>query len=279
MRKNFKAVYIEITNSCNLKCSFCSEDKKQKQSLNVKQFKHIINNVKPVTDYVYLHVKGEPLIHPELGAFLDICRDNGISVNLTTNGTLLAQNSKMLLSKPALRQVNISLHAEHDQDISEYFSGIMEFAYRATERDIYVSLRLWRARDKQTVQLLNLLSNVFTPAINPGSRDSVKLAENLYISFDLPFEWPSLNMPDNRACGTCHGTRTHISVLTDGTVTPCCLDSQGIINLGNIFKDKITDIIKSEKFINIQKGFRNRKIVETLCKKCTYRNRFDLAPV
>ena len=43
--------------------------------------------------------------------------------------------------------------------------------------------------------------------------------------------------------------------MVDGTIVPCCLDSEGVINLGNIFNDDIDAVLNSvketlEKIIN-----------------------------
>ena len=55
---------------------------------------------------------------------------------------------------------------------------------------------------------------------------------------------------------------------------PCCLDNNGDIPLGNIFKESFEYIISSEKAKNIITGFQNRICVEELCKKCEFKTRF-----
>ena len=66
----FKRIYIEITSSCNLTCSFCQETKRDKRFMSIDEFSHVIEQVKPLTEFIYLHVKGEPLLHPQLGDIL-----------------------------------------------------------------------------------------------------------------------------------------------------------------------------------------------------------------
>ena len=51
---------------------------------------------------------------------------------------------------------------------------------------------------------------------------------------------------------------------------PCCLDSEGIIKLGNIYKNDLNDIIESNLFKEIKKGFLNNKKIHELCKKCNF---------
>ena len=71
--KKFKKIYVEITNICNLNCSFCSKDKREKRELSLNEFEIILNKINDYTDYLYLHVKGEPLLHSNLEGILNLC--------------------------------------------------------------------------------------------------------------------------------------------------------------------------------------------------------------
>jgi len=109
--EKFKKIYVEITNICNLKCNFCPDTNREKRFMPVENFAIIVNKIKDYTGLIALHVKGEPLMHPELKAILDICDKNNLKVNITTNGTLLYKNKEILASSNALRQLNISVHS------------------------------------------------------------------------------------------------------------------------------------------------------------------------
>ena len=52
--KKFKSIYIEITNICNLNCSFCSNDNIEKKSITISEFEHILKEINDYTDYIYL---------------------------------------------------------------------------------------------------------------------------------------------------------------------------------------------------------------------------------
>jgi len=92
--KKFKKIYVEITNKCNLKCPFCSIDDKKKREMNLLEFDDVLNKITDYTDYLYLHVKGEPLLHSNFKEILDICLKYNKKVNITTNGSLLKKKSK-----------------------------------------------------------------------------------------------------------------------------------------------------------------------------------------
>ena len=70
--------------------------------------------------------------------------------------------------------------------------------------------------------------------------------------------------------GTCYGLIYHIGILVDGTIIPCCLDSRGDINLGNIYENNLDDILMSERVKNIINNFKNNKKCEELCKHCKF---------
>jgi len=94
------------------------------------------------------------------------------------------------------------------------------------------------------------------------------------VHFDNYFQWPSLDAK-NRTDGYCHGLISQIGVLTDGTVVPCCLDGEGVINLGNLHTEKLSAILGSPRAKDIVKSFKNNKAKEELCQKCTFKERFN----
>ena len=126
MKKMFKKIYVEITNSCNLKCSFCSPVKKEKRFMTISEFEHILKEINAKTDYIYLHVKGEPLLHPNLEEFLKLAEKYELKVNLTTNGTLFPKLVDKLKACNSLRKINFSLHCEQDNPnyLSEIFKNV-----------------------------------------------------------------------------------------------------------------------------------------------------------
>ena len=276
--KKFKKVYIEITNICNLNCSFCLNNKREKKFMSVSDFSHIINEIKPYTDYIYLHVKGEPLLNPNLDIFLDICDNNKIKVNITTNGTLLKKNFDILKKHKCLRQINVSLHSENEVD--DYFDDVFSVCKSLSEH-VYISYRLWTLNDlvldnnsREVVDNIISEYNLSPELVEKVYKEKqIKICENTYINKDNLFEWPSIKSKYN-SDGYCHGTIDHIGILVDGTVVPCCLDGAGVINLGNILSTDFVDILNSDRFISMRDNFKNNLCSEELCKKCRFKDRF-----
>ncbi len=275
--KKFHRIYIEITNICNLNCSFCVKSKRVKRSLNIEEFKHIIEEVKDYTNTICLHVTGEPLLHPNLDEFLTICDQNQLSVILTTNGTNLSKVIP-IFKHQCIKKLHISIHAEY-KSVNAY-QNILE-AIDHVPSSLIVIYRLWNCKENELDSFsTNIVEKIFTHyKISPTlwkeliTKTNIKLKENHYIDKKNQFEWPKLS--NYKSDGFCQGLKSHIAILSDGTVVPCCLDADGIINLGNIFKSSLTDILNSSKAINIKNEFQNNKAVEKLCQSCQYKNRFN----
>lgn len=286
--KKFKKVYIEITNICNLSCNFCPKTSRKQEFIDKEKFTHIIKSIKPYTDYVYFHLMGEPFLNKEMEYFLDVCQENSLKVNITTNGTLIKKVKDALIISPALRQINISLHSfeanENYSDFNEYIDNIVSFVKEASEKsNIICSLRLWNLDTKYTasnnmnVDIFKLLEDEFKVNCNLKEslkeKNSFKLKNNVYLSMGEKFKWPSLKAEELGERAFCYGLRDQIGILVDGTVVPCCLDSEGSIPLGNIYKDTLDEIINSKRAKDIYDGFSQRKAIEELCKKCGFINR------
>jgi radical SAM protein with 4Fe4S-binding SPASM domain len=283
--KTFKKIYIEITNACNLSCGFCPKTARPAEYMSKKLFEEILNKIKGSTQYVYFHVMGEPLMHPDIGTFLDISQHQGYWVNLTTNGTFIDSVGPSILAKPALRQMNFSLHCfeanMNNYPIDEYLDKVFHFIHEANkQRQIYFSLRLWNAsKDSDNTHVFGRIEKEFALDFalkdHPIPFNGIPIADNVYLNQSPPFEWPDINRTDIDDEGFCYGLRDQVAILVDGTVVPCCLDAEGTINLGNIKNQTMDEIIQSPRARDIYNGFSRREVVEPLCRKCGYRIRFS----
>lgn len=290
--KKYKKIYLEITNVCNLKCDFCPETKRKAEFLSEAAFKQILDQIKSFTDYIYLHVKGEPLLHPNLESLLDISFEKGFKVNITTNGTLIDKAADVLIAKPAVRQINFSLHSfdGNQNEISKdtYIDSILTFSSRAIlESSIIISLRLWNLDEalliedqrKRNLAILHKIEENFKlPYTIQGvlsETKALKICDRVYLNQDYEFKWPDLQEEEDFNSGSCLGMRNQVAILVNGTVVPCCLDGEGVINLGNIHERNFSDIINGQRAKNIELGFCNNNVVEELCRKCGYRKRFN----
>ena len=282
-------IYLEITNNCNKSCEFCAKTCREQGFLSPDLFNNRLGKIKNYTDEVYLHVLGEPLLHKDILTFFSILEEQKVIFKITTNGTLLSEEKvASLIQNPFFKQINFSLHALSETEINgEILEKILQFSKKLMlERsDVFVNYRLWNystADELKNDLILTKISNFFqldTIKI-PTNRRSKKLLDRIYLNIDKRFEWPTTlaNDKSNSAKevkGFCHGGSTQLGILLDGTVVPCCLDSEGEINLGNIDQlENFQAILNSNRLQNICKNFAVGKVIEPFCQKCTFRKRF-----
>ncbi len=290
MKKRFHKVHIEISNICNLQCSFCPAVIRDNKMMSLDVFRDTVKQVAPLTELICFHLMGDPLVHPQLAEMIDICDDHQANIFLVTNGVLMRPEKYDLMLHPRFYQVNFSLHSFFDnfpdKDASHYLERIFGFTERAlVERpDLYINFRLWNLNDplgSQTpnTQMLQRVCERFDfslpDPIDVRKRKSIHIKDRLYLHFDTEFIWPSLDLPVLGTEGRCYGLSSHFGVLVDGSVVPCCLDKEAAITLGNVQDTPILDILGARRAQDMIKGFRKQKLVEKLCQRCQYIERFD----
>lgn len=290
--RTFKRIYIEITNVCNLRCEFCPQTARKPEFMAIEDFSRILDQLKGCTRYLFFHVKGEPLLHPKIGEFLNISHEKGFDVNITTNGTLIERTRDVLLANPALRQINFSLHSfdghgeDHGKDT--YIENILSFINEAmSHTEMLIAMRLWNLEESRTYserrrnhELLAAIEREFALPYRIEekvlSERGIKIADRVYVNQDYQFRWPNLRDDEGSGNGFCYGLRSQAAILVDGTVVPCCLDGEGVINLGNILTTPFSEIINGERARLMIDGFTRRTAVEALCRRCDFRKRFDI---
>ena len=274
----FSKIYVEISNLCNLSCAFCPGTKREKRTMAEGEFTSLLPKLRPYTDYLYFHLMGEPLCHPKLGRFLELAHVSGFRVILTTNGTLLEKQQELLLNSPGLHKVNISLHAFEANDLAvpfdEYLRRCCSFG-KAAEGRILVSYRLWNSggADALNDRILAALEQHF-PHPWAEERRGTRIGDRIYLEHGDKFDWPDLSAADGGEHVFCYGLRDQLGVLCDGTVVPCCLDHEGDIVLGNLFRQDMEEILAAPRTKAIYEGISGRRAVEPLCRRCSYARRF-----
>ena len=276
-----KRAYIEITNICNLRCSFCPGTGREGRFMTAEEFRVLAEKLRGRVSYLYLHVMGEPLMHPQLGELLSIGAEKGFRICLTTNGTLLGKTADVLLSASALHKVSVSLHSAEGngvEELTDYLGTAWDFAVRAARAGIICALRLWNiggaeARNGEILSFLADRLGAYPLDLPQPRQGSWKLGERLYLEQAEKFDWPDLEAPET---GTrfCLGLREQAAVLCDGTAVPCCLDHEGDVPLGNLLEQELEDILDTPRARALVRGFSEGKPSEELCRRCGFATRF-----
>ena len=288
---NVNGVYIEITNVCNLNCSFCPCGKDPNETrafMSTELFNRAIIESSKIADNVYFHVLGEPTLHPNFEKFLKSVESTNLRVNLTTNGTTIQKVDEILLASRTLRQINFSTHAYQElgeDDAKRHLHNVLEFCKRSITKtpDLYINLRLWNVGDSCSDDwnhyMLGEINRTFETSLEPGHfcsrHKSFAIRGRIYLHQDSRFEWPKIGSHPVDV-GTCKALDTHVAILHDGRVVACCLDYQGAITLGNIQENSIQNILNSRQANELRNGFATNKLIHPLCKSCNFCRRFKI---
>ena len=280
-----KKIYIEITNSCNLNCKFCKNTNRKKEFMTIENFQKIIKKIKDYTKLVCLHVKGEPLLHPELEKILQILDKYNLRANITTNAIALNKNIDVLVKSKAVRQLNLSLHSSLENEninVENYMNNIFYSVDKLEGTDVIISYRLWNLESLENNEansdVINLLSekyNIKNLSELLIKNEWLQLKDKIFINQDTKFIWPNLNYEIINEEGRCLALKEQIAILVNGDVVPCCIDSEGEIVLGNIYNQDIQTILNSDRAKNLLENFQKRIICENLCKRCGFLNRLE----
>ncbi|MBQ7920973.1 MAG: radical SAM protein [Clostridia bacterium] len=274
-----KKAFLEITNACNLSCSFCHGTKRKIRYMTTEEFRYIAGELRGTVEYLYFHVMGEPLLHPGLGEFLSIAGEMGFQVILTTNGTLLNRQSDLLCSAGALKKVSISLHSFEantgDRLLEDYLTDCFTFCQKAAEQGIICVMRLWNQGGEEDLNptILERMHSFFDPMENTEWKSTYsgwRIRDRIFLEWGQYFDWPDLEGEYRGNTHTCYALRDQIGILCDGTVVPCCLDAEGSIPLGNILETPIAEILAGPRAAAMKKALENRRITEPLCQRCGY---------
>ncbi len=287
----FYRIYIEITNICGLRCSFCPTKNLPNKTMSLDFFESIIQEAQAFTNEIACHVVGDPLTLSNLDAYLDIIHKYKMKAILTTSGYFMKKHANSTLFHPSVKQINISLNAFNKNDTAitfeQYMHPILNFCHEKIRRkkESFINLRVWNLDEVMSeksfnLKLFELLNREFNvelelESLNPKERKGIRLGYKSVLHFDNYFEWPSLSNP-NYGHGTCQGLDSHIAILANGKVVPCCLDNDGVIELGNINQKPLKNILEDSRATKMRKAFALGHCSEELCLKCDYKTRFNV---
>lgn len=289
-----KNAYVEITNICNLACEFCPGHDRKKRHMTVAEFREVAAKLDGKVENLFLHLMGEPLLHPELEKIMQIADSMNVKLKITTNGTLLRGRLPFLCSSKNLRTVCISLHSfegnmcDSTKDgFEEYIINCLESAKVLAESGKFAVLRLWNLGNENPINTMNekilkMLRQFFPPEREPWLKThrGERVADHIFLEWGERFDWPDIsevedtNSEDKAEKQSeygedfCHGLLRQIGILCDGTIVPCCLDRNGEIPLGNIFEGTLDEALSSPRAKKMRDAMAHHRFIEPLCRSC-----------
>jgi radical SAM protein with 4Fe4S-binding SPASM domain len=235
-------------------------------------FKRMIGKLFPSNGPVYLHLLGEPLMHPQLGEMIRYGESQGYEIGLFTNGSLLTEEISNDILDSGLDLLTISYemceqtfkHLRKGGDFDLVRQNVLQF----------LVMRDSRKTRKPFVQISSIVLQdeleMDGPILETGVDD---------ITFKRIHDWTGdleditsmAGMSETGPERICLAPWTTMSVLVDGRVVPCCEDYDGKYVLGDLNKDSLSSIWNGKEMSRLRKALlKRRKGDIELCKDCTH---------
>jgi len=270
MRKEFRKILIEITNICNLRCSFCYGTKRAPGYMDADTFALAAEQAAPLAGIISPHLLGEPLTHPNFRQILKISEEKGLSLNIVTNGTLLERHIDFLASCGCLKQITVSLHAMRQlgsEERKNHMDKFMRFAEIISGSGKIFAFRL--RGDNSDPFVSGTCAGIaarFGVKKDIKQNKSTPLGQGVYLNRGKIFSWRTTE----ERTAPCRGLRHHFGILCDGRVVPCCAACDGQITLGNIRENSLDAIIHSAETEALKKALDDARTLPDYCRHCGF---------
>jgi radical SAM protein with 4Fe4S-binding SPASM domain len=272
MKKKFRRAFIEITNSCNLACTFCAASVRPAAFMSLEAFEKAAGQAGDLASVIFLHLLGEPFMHPRLPEILGAASRLGLRINLVTNGALLDKFGPDIFSEKCLSQVSISLQSLSCLDPEARALSLRRLTAFALERPsgLTVSFRLrGNPADPFIARTKAVIFYAFAGGADYESAGGgLKLREGVYLNFGSIFDWPGGS--GGKPKSGCLGLRHHFGILSDGRVVPCCADFDGALALGNIEERPLTEILGGPEALALRDSIAGKTAMPPYCASCGF---------
>ena len=126
-----QAFYLYMSNSCNLACRHCwitprfvNGKPDPGDVIDVEALRDAVQEAKPMGLNSAKLTGGEPMLHPSFVEIVDMLSDEGLGMNMETNGTLLtAELARHLKDETKLDFISISIDGA-DAETHDAFRGV-----------------------------------------------------------------------------------------------------------------------------------------------------------
>ena len=280
-------LWIEPTNSCNLKCVMCPQrlNKSKKGFMDFEVYKKIINEAKDFAIDINLFLGGESFMHPKIIEMIKYAKDNGLRVRFESNATLLTKKLSEEIIKNKVDFISFSFDGYTKE---EYERIRVNANYEKTLSNILNFLKIKRSMKSKYPYTLIQIIEIKTPkGINKKIKE--KFLQKFY---GLPLNGFSIVKPhrfggqiEENVTGSkyaytddkivkynpCPYLWMSMNILWDGWVVPCCIDQFGKYKIGNVKNESLKSMWNNKKMIHIREKLISKKYNELpLCKNCDF---------
>jgi radical SAM protein with 4Fe4S-binding SPASM domain len=271
-------LWLEPTNTCNLKCTMCPQSsgvKFQRGFMEWAVFQKIIDEAKTFVYDVNLHHSGESLLHPDILKMIAYAKNVGLYTRLHTNATLLDETKARGILDAGLDFLSFSFDG---YDKTTYESIRRGANFDKTLDNILNFLRLKKTLGKhRPFTVFEVINFAHTPK---GSPAEIAFRQQFA---DLPLDKFVLKAPHNwggtygkdgkplhpeKYCA-CTFPWYALVVFWNGHVSPCPQDFFNGLRLGNAAESSLRAIWQDEPLVTLREKMRTKQYQDLYpCATC-----------
>ncbi len=287
------SLYIEPTNICNFKCSFCPESFSNYEDLVGGTFQLTLENMHKIKDQILditngagvstinFYMMGEPLVNKFTPEFIKIAKDNNLAkkIILTTNGSLLkGEKAKNLsLNPPDYLRISIYGSNQHQHqritqsrvDLLTIRENISDFMNLSKPYPCLVYVKMIDQGEELNTQFKNLFESVadeieIEPVMNWNDPKEGNLSGT---SSEQLLQSDFFKNKKN----VCPSPFYVLVIHSDLNVSVCCVDWSKQTQIGNLNRTSLRDIWDGQELHEFQiKHLEGNRALIPACAKCTF---------
>jgi len=266
---------------------------RKKGVMSFKLFKKIIDDIKDFKPAVVLHHSGESLLNQKLYDFIRYAKQQGLTVSMTTNGTLLRRDNFEILNM-GIDSVSISLAGVDEEDyrkvrpesnfqalINDIASFAAEKVKRKSNTIIRINVILTKDNKNKITQFKKFIKSIsgiddivirrlmdWSGQVDIKNKRLRNLSHLLFIRIRYCYKRLKIYQKGGLCSAINHGG----AILWDGTVVPCCIDFNGVLALGNVKEDSFLNIWNGEKANRLRAMLKSVKLTKDnpTCNTCLF---------
>jgi radical SAM protein with 4Fe4S-binding SPASM domain len=267
IKKNFPYIIdVELTNNCNLLCSFCSRNimRRGRGFLSNGTFKKILKECINFNTPIRFIRWGEPFLHSNVMSYSKMIIDSGLPVHITTNGLLVDEKMSEEMVYMGLDSIIFSM-----QGVENTYKNMRGDNYNLVKNNILKLIEIRDNEEKPYIKITSTMTNETKEQIDKFIGCWSGLVDDITIGRT---DMSRINgeLPKNAKYIPCTEVYQKLSVDWNGGISACCADYDRLLALGNIDESSLYYIWNnSKKLKQIRKilgNMEHRKL--KLCKNC-----------
>jgi len=281
-----KELFLEVNNTCNHHCFFCSNSKMQrsKEFIDDELAKRVMNDAfkSGATDITF-YATGEPLVFPKLAEYIQYAKNIGyLYVFLTTNGSLSTDAKMKSIIDAGLDSVKFSINAGSRESYlkvhgKDDFDKVVESVRRwydykkqtASKIKIFVSFIPTHETIDEYALLMKQIGCYLDEKVDERqcSNQGGNMIENNKVASINPSNILG-TLKENQYTTLCPDPFNRAVVSSEGFLTACVVDYQNALTIADLRDIDICSAWNSDVFQALRKKHLDGDLSNLICDNC-----------